>query len=85
MSARAQAAVSWGSLACAALASLLYWFLVWHTFRDSWFYEGWIFLAQLGLAAIALVLAVIGIRKHPVVCVVGAVVSGYLLLIQLVL
>ena len=85
MRSRADTAVSWGAPACAAVSTLFYCLLERHAFRDSWFYEGWIFLAHLALAAIGFVLAVVSIRKHPVVGVISAVVTGYFVLIQIVL
>jgi hypothetical protein len=85
MSIRASTAVLSGSVACTVLASLLYLLLVWHTLRDTWLYEGWLFLAQLVLAGVGFVLGVVGLRRNPVVCVISVAVSGYILLIQLVL
>lgn len=79
------AGIAWGSLASTSLALLLYCLLLQHTFRDTWFYEGWIFVAHIALAAIGLVMAIIAIRRHPAICVVSAVVAGYLVLVQLVL
>lgn len=85
MTPRVWAAVSWGALACAALSSMLYCLLVRQAFRESWFYEGWIFLTQVALAGIGLVLAMAGLRKHPILSAISAFVCGYFVLIQLVL
>jgi hypothetical protein len=82
--ARIQAVVLWGAPTCAVLASICYCLLRSRVFRDSWFYEGWVFLAHLALAGIGFLLGVLGIRKHPIVCGVSAAVSAYLLLIQFV-
>lgn len=85
MSARGYAATAWTSVGCATLTTVLYCLLRAHTFRESWFSEGWVFLGHLGLAVIGLALAVVGIRKYPIVCGISAAVSGYFVLIQFVL
>ena len=82
MTPRAHTAALWGSVASTVLAVVLYYLLVWHTFRESWFYEGWVFLTHVAFAGIGFVLAIIEIRRRPVLCAVSAIVSGYLLLIQ---
>jgi hypothetical protein len=82
----AQPWLSYISLACAAVTALLYYLLVWtRVFKESLIYEGWVFLAHVALAVVGLGLAVFGIRKHPVLCAVSALVCGYFVLIQLVL
>jgi hypothetical protein len=66
------------------LTAVLYYLLRIQAFRMSWLYEGWVFLGHLGLSVVGLVLAATGMRKHPVICGVAAVVSAFFLLIQLV-
>jgi len=85
MSARGYAVTAWTSMGCVTVTAVLYYLLWAQTFRDSWFYEGWVFLGHLGLAVVGLLLAVIGIRKHPIVCGISAAVASYFVLIQFVL
>lgn len=85
MSPRVGTAVCWLSLGCAALSVTLYYLLWMHFFRDSWIYEGWIFLAQVAFAVLGLLLAVAGLRHRTVVCLISGLVNGYLVLIQLFL
>lgn len=76
---------SWLSLMAAAMSSLLYWLLIRHTFRETWFYEGWVWLAHLALAAIGLTLGLVAIRRRPSVSAIGALVSCYWLVAQFLL
>lgn len=85
MRGRSGSIAAWGAVGCAGLAALLYALLIMHAFRESWIYEGWVFLAQVGCAVVGLGLAAWGFRARPIPCGIAAVVSGYFVLTQLVL
>jgi hypothetical protein len=74
------------SVVCGVMSFALWYGLVYtRLFRNSWIYPGWVFLLHVALAVVGLVLGIVGLRRELIFSILGLLICGYFVLIQLIL